>query len=103
MADQTAGSPTDISVKWTHLTAWQIARYLKKNYNYSISCKCVRRILKEAGYVKRKPLKAIATGKSPHRDEQFRLIAIIRAIFLSSLDAPMLSVDTNKKELLGIL
>jgi Rhodopirellula transposase DDE domain len=100
---QTAGSPTDINVKWTHLTAWQIARYLKETYGYSISCKCIRRILKETGYVKRKPLKAILTGKSPHRDEQFRLIAIIRAVFLSSLHDPMLSIDTKKKELLGNL
>jgi hypothetical protein len=100
---QTAGSPTDESVKWTHLSAWNIVVYLLKEYEISISCACVRRILAEQGYVKRKPLKAVMTGKSPHRDEQFRMIAIIRYVFMSTINNPILSIDTKKKELLGNL
>jgi hypothetical protein len=53
--------------------------------------------------VKRKPLKAVITGKSPHRDEQFRIILIIRYIFMSTVRNPILSIDTKKKELLGNL
>lgn len=100
---ETAGSPTDTAVKWTHLCGWNIVDYLLTTYDIKISCACVRRILKVAGYVKRKPLKAILTGKSPHKEEQFRFIAIIRYIFMSSTRNPILSIDTKKKELLGNL
>ncbi len=43
------------------------------------------------------------TGKSPNRDEQFRIIAIVRYIFTKSIRNPILSIDTKKKELLGNL
>lgn len=56
-----------------------------------------------AGYVRRKPLKSIATGSSPHRKEQFRIVLFLVALFHDMEENPMLSIDTKKKELLGEL
>ncbi len=68
-----------------------------------VSNQQIKRILKENGYCKRKPLKTIATGKSPHREEQFRIIFFITSLFLEMSYNPMLSIDTKKKEVLGLL
>ena len=99
----TAGSPTDPNVKWTHLQAWIIAQYLKTEHNLQVSCRCIRRILKNAGYVKRKPLREVLTGKSPFREAQFLVIATFIRIFKQHKTTPILSIDTKKKELLGNL
>ena len=99
----TAGSPTDPDVKWTYLQAWTIAGYLKTEHGLQVSCQCIRRVLKDAGYVKRKPLKEVLTGKSPYREAQFLVIATFYRIFSQLKTTPMLSIDTKKKELLGNL
>ena len=99
----TAGSPTDPDVKWTHLQAWSISKHLKDEHHILISCRCICRILKQEGYVKRKPLKEIITGKSPHRVAQFLVIATFERIFRHLKTTPMISIDTKKKELLGNL
>jgi hypothetical protein len=99
----TAGSPTDPNVKWTYLQAWTIAQHLATHHNLQVSCKCIRRILKDAGYVKRRPLKEVLTGKSPHREAQFLVIATFMRVFKQLKTTPILSIDTKKKELLGNL
>ena len=99
----TAGSPTDPDVKWTHLQAWAISRYMKETHNIILSCRCIRRILKAAGYVKRKPLKEILTGKSPDRIAQFLVIATFNRVFSCLKTTPMMSIDSKKKELVGNL
>lgn len=99
----TAGSPTEPDVKWTHLEAWSIAKYLEATHSLSVSCICIRRILKANGYVKRKPLKAISTGQSPHKEVQFLMIATFCRVFKVTKQNPMLSIDTKKKEILGNL
>jgi hypothetical protein len=63
----------------------------------------VKRILKQAGYVKRKPSKSIAIGKSPHRKEQFQIIKFLTSLFTKMENNPILSIDTKKKERLGLL
>lgn len=98
-----AGSPTDPAIKWTHLQAWTISQHLKDTHNIRVSCLCIRRVLKTAGYVKRKPLKAILVGKSPHREAQFLVIATFIRLFSQHQTTPMLSMDTKKKELVGNL
>lgn len=85
------------------MQAWIIARHLKTAHNLEVSCKCIRRILKDAGYVKRKPLKEILTGKSPYREAQFLVITTFVRIFKQLKKTPLLSIDTKKKELLGNL
>lgn len=99
----TAGSPTDEAVKWTALKAREIAEHIQQEHKVRISGGCVKRILKAAGYVRRKPLKSIATGSSPHRQEQFRIVVFLVALFHDMEEHPILSIDTKKKELLGEL
>jgi hypothetical protein len=99
----TAGSPTDETIKWTHLRTCDIARYLQKSYQEEVGTECIKRILYENGYRKRKPAKTLATGKSPHRSEQFRIIGFLLALFMLMEANPIISIDTKKKEVLGTL
>ncbi|MDQ3179084.1 MAG: ISAzo13 family transposase [Acidobacteriota bacterium] len=103
MEQNTAGSPTDEKVKWTHLSKSEIAGYLQKTYQIEIETDCIRRVLYANGYRKRKPNKQVATGKSPDRSEQFRVISFLMNLFLLMADNPIISIDTKKKEVLGNL
>ena len=99
----TAGSPTDETVKWTHLRVCEIQVHLEKTYQAEVQRDCIKRILDENEYRKRKPAKQLATGKSPDRSEQFRIIGFLMNIFLLMGDNPIISIDTKKKEVLGNL
>jgi hypothetical protein len=99
----TAGSPTDETVKWTHLRPCDIKLYLEKTYQVEAETKCIKRILHAEGYRKRKPAKQKATGTSPDRSEQFRVISVLIALFMLMENNPIISIDTKKKEVLGEL
>lgn len=99
----TAGSPVDEKVKWTYLKPQEIAQAYEEVHGERISKKVVNRILKQAGYVKRKPSKSIAIGKSPHRKEQFQIIKFLISLFTQMENNPIVSIDTKKKERLGLL
>ncbi len=94
---ETAGSPTDNNVKWTHLRASDISKVYSNKYNDKISNRTVKRILKDKGYCKRRPNKALSTGKSPMRAEQFALIFYFATLFSEMEHNPILSIDTKKK------
>jgi len=81
VSDHTAGSPTDPKVKWTPLKPKEIALHIKQTYQVGISNNCVKRILKADGYVKRKPIKSLATGTSKHRTEQFKIVIYLVGLF----------------------
>lgn len=98
-----AGSPTDPSVKWTHLKPSDISKAYDKEWSEPISHQTVKRILKVLGYKRRRPSKALATGKSPHRAAQFKLIFYFAFLFSEMENNPILSMDTKKKEVLGDL
>ena len=53
--------------------------------------------------MKRKPVKNLSIGNSPHREEQFRILNFLVALFKDMEDNPILSIDTKKKERLGQL
>jgi hypothetical protein len=99
----TAGSPTDETVKWTHLRVCDIALHLQVNYQAAVETTCIKRILHAEGYRKRKPAKTAATGESPDRSEQFRIISFLLALFMTMAENPIISIDTKKKEILGAL
>lgn len=99
----TAGSPTDPRVKWTDLKPCDIRKYMKQSHDIDISHGCIKRILKADGYVKRKPTKSLAIGKSVHREAIFELVIFTVALFQDMLHSPILSIDTKKKEKLGQL
>jgi transposase len=99
----TAGSPTDETIKWTHLRYCDIVLYLQATYQVEVETDCVKRILDAEGYRKRKPAKTKATGSSPDRSEQFRIISFLLALFMVMEENPIISIDTKKKEVLGDL
>jgi len=85
------------------LTPQEIAQSFEQLHGEGVSKKVVKRILKQAGYVKRKPSKSVAIGKSPHRKEQFQIIKFLTTLFTDMENNPIVSVDTKKKERLGLL
>jgi transposase len=99
----TAGSPTDETVKWTHLRRCDIVLYVRETYDVEVGTDCVKRILHANGYRKRKPRKTKAIGNSPDRSEQFRIISFLLALFMLMDENPIISIDTKKKEVLGEL
>ncbi len=99
----TAGSPTDETIKWTHLKPCDIALHLCQTYQVTVSHGCIKRVLQSQGYRKRKPAKQIATGQSPDRSEQFRIIAVLLGLFRQTEENPVISIDTKKKEIMGAL
>lgn len=70
-------------------------------YNDTISNGTIKRILANLGYVKRRPSKDLAIGKSPYRDQQFQIIFYFAYLFAEMEKNPILSMDTKKKEQLG--
>lgn len=99
----TAGSPVDESIKWTYLRPQEIAEKYEALHGENVSNQVVKRILKQAGYAKRKPSKCIATGENPHRKEQFQIIRFLTELFTEMTNNPIVSIDTKKKERLGLL
>ena len=93
----TAGSPTDETIKWTHIRNCDIAAHLQKSYQAEVGTECIKRILYENGYRKRKPAKTIATGTSPDRSEQFRIIGFLLALFMLMPENPIISIDTKNR------
>lgn len=98
MKHETAGDPMT-GLKWTRRTTDKIATELQ-GVGIEVSAKTVSRLLKRMGYSLRVNHKKLSTGSGPDRDEQFAYIAKIRE-HLSQDGAPIVSVDTKKKELIG--
>lgn len=103
VASKTAGSPTDSSKRWVNLRPCDIGRYIFDTYRLRVSNSQTKRILRANGYCPYKPLKRLATGKSPHRETQFEIIAELRSLFDKMRINPVISIDTKKKEPLGML
>lgn len=99
--EHTAGNPMDETQKWTNLTRANMS-YLLAREGFKVSRNVVRKLLKNNGYVKRKPLKNKAGGGHVDRNSQFERIAELKDIYTAEGN-PILSVDTNKKEKIGNL
>ncbi len=67
-----------------------------------MSVTVVAQLLKKHNYRKRQAQKRIATGNHPQRNEQFKKIKQLKAQYQDA-GHPVLSMDTKKKELLGLL
>lgn len=101
LKEHTAGNPMDETQKWTNLTCANISDLLAKN-GFKVSRNIVRKLLKNNGYVKRKPLKKKAGGGHLDRNAQFENIDELQATY-SANGNPIVSVDTKKKEKIGNL
>lgn len=95
IAQHTAGSPMDESVKWTNLTRQEIAQLLKQE-GLSVSVTVVDQLLKQHNYRKRKAQKRLATGTHPRRNEQFENIERLKDAYQAEGN-PVLSMDTKKR------
>jgi len=87
--------------KWTRITPVKISDFFKKRLGIQVSATTVRRLLLQLKYSLRGNSKTLSGQKHPDRDEQFGIIKDLRLQFSSAGD-PVISVDTKKKELIGL-
>lgn len=95
IAQHTAGSPMNETIKWTNLTRQEIASLLERE-GITISVSVVDQLLDKHNYRKRKAQKRLATGAHPERNEQFENIEQIKARY-ETAGNPVLSMDTKKE------
>ena len=96
--ETTAGDPMS-PVKWTSRSTRSISDELEKK-GHKISKSSIHRLLVDLGYSLQSNRKTLSRENSPDRDPQFRIINRKVKKFLS-LELPVISVDTKKKELVG--
>lgn len=98
MEESTAGDPMSL-LRWTHKSTAQIAGELTRQ-GHPVSDETVRRRLKELGYSLQANRKGHEGSSPPTRDAQFHYLNTQVRQFLAA-KAPVLSVDTKKKEQVG--
>lgn len=91
----------DETVKWTNLTRQEIADLLRAE-GIEVSVTVVDQLLEKHNYRKRKAQKRLATGTHQKRNEQFENIERLKVSYQAAGN-PVLSMDTKKKELIGLL
>jgi len=95
IAQHTAGSPMDETLKWTNLTRQEIAQLLEQE-GIQVSVNVVDQLLKRHHYRKRKAQKRLAIGAHPQRNEQFENIERLKQSYEAARN-PVLSMDTKKE------
>lgn len=95
LAEHTAGSPMDESIKWPNLTRHEIAVLLQAE-GFTVSVTVVDQLLEQHDYRKRKAVKTLATGASVGRDAQFENIESLKQEDRDN-GQPVMSMDTKKK------
>ena len=95
----TAGDPIS-GLQWTRQTPQKIAP-LPRQAAIPVSANTVARLLHAMNHSLRVNHKKLASGSSPDRDQPFHDISSWRTRFRRRRGLPLLSVDTQKRELLG--
>lgn len=98
MEDATAGDPRS-GLKWSRKTLAKLSQQLQAK-GFQIGPSTVARLLRERKYSLLANRKSIAATYDPARDRQFRYLGKQRQAF-EKAGAPVISVDTKKKELIG--
>ena len=98
MQHETAGDPMS-GLKWTRRTTETIATELQ-SLGIGVSSRTVARLLTQRGFSLRVNQKKRSNGSPSRRNEPFAQIATLRERFVADA-APIISVDTKKKELVG--
>jgi hypothetical protein len=83
------------------MTPKKIANCLQESLDIKVSATTVRRLLWQLEYSLKGNNKTLSAGSHPDRDKQFGIIEHIRQQFSKTGD-PIISVDTKKKELIGL-
>jgi len=98
IADSTAGSPMDETIKWTNLSRKEIANKLAEK-GFVVSVDIVRQLLKKHNFRRRQAFKTLS-GKEDitDRDEQFKNIEKLKEEYKEEGN-PVLSMDVKKKSL----
>jgi len=102
MGHETAGDPIT-GLKWTRKTTGKIAAELR-GLGIDVSPRTVARLLVQMGYslrVNHKKLARVCKSTPEDRNAQFEHIAQLREDF-TARGLPVISVDTKKKELVGL-
>jgi len=94
----TRGNPMSL-LRWTSKSTAKLARDLVRQ-GFQVSEDTVGRILKRLGYSLQSPAKVKEGTAHPDRDGQFRYLHGLAQRFVAE-GAPVISVDTKKKELVG--
>lgn len=94
----TRGDP-ESPLRWTCKSVRQLARALREQ-GHTVSHQTVAELLHEMGYSLQANQKTIEGSYHPDRNAQFEHINAAVQLQLS-LDEPVISVDTKKKELIG--
>lgn len=95
LAQYTAGSPMDETIKWTNLKRHEIAALLQEE-GIEVSVTVVDQLLEKHNFRKRQAVKVLATGKSENRNEQFERIEQLKRGYQAEGN-PVMSMDTKKE------
>lgn len=99
--EHTAGSAVEPDCVWTNRSAQSFAEDLMER-GYSVCANTVNQLLREQlGLSRRKMEKTVSMGESVDRAAQFERMNRLKHYFLAR-GWPVLSIDTKKKELLGL-
>jgi Rhodopirellula transposase DDE domain len=96
-----AGDPMREGVLWTNLSRAAIAAELRQR-GFRVSVPVVSQLLDRHNLGRRKAQKTLPLKRHAQRDQQFKIIARLRAEYAKSPN-PILSIDTKHKEFLGLL
>ncbi len=99
MKHETAGDPMS-DLKWTRRTTGKIAAELD-SLGIQVSARTVAGLLQKMGFSLRVNHKKLAGSSHPDRDAQFASIAELGERHAAE-HLPVISVDTKKKELVGV-
>jgi hypothetical protein len=100
LQDHTAGDPMKPDVLWTNLSLSAIAERMGE-LGTPVGPSIVEQLLGEAHLGRRQAFKTVAMGPTPDRNQQFEIISFYKEFYFDSLN-PILSIDTKKRELLGL-
>lgn len=87
--------------KWTRMTPEKVSICLKGRLGLQVSATTIRRLLSHLKYSLKGNSKTLSGKNHPDRDQQFGIIKHLRGQFSATGD-PIISVDTKKKELIGL-
>jgi len=98
--DDMAGEP-QTGQRWVRKSLGKIQQDLDEQKEVRLSCETIRRLLGKRDIRPRSNVKRLQPKPHPDRDKQFRYLTGQKAAFLKA-GWPCISVDTKKKELLGL-
>ena len=98
VANSTAGSPMDETIKWTNLSQEEIAKRLGDK-GFEVSFPIAKQLLNKYNFRKRKAFKTLSGKENiENRDEQFKNIERLKKEY-NEKGNPVLSMDVKKRNL----